>query len=62
MEFPRAFNEERRLGVRLPAFGLRAETRFGEEKAGALRVRSGQAGSRTPLCGKRAGATQWLLA
>src|SRR5258708_22152439 len=42
MEFPRAFNEERRLGVRRLASGLRAETRFGEEKAGGLRVRSGK--------------------
>jgi hypothetical protein len=62
MEFPRAFNEERRLEVRRLAVGLRAEARFGEEKAGALRVRPGQASSRTSICGKRAGATRWLLA
>jgi len=33
MDFPRAFNEERRLGLRRLAGGLRPETRFGEEKA-----------------------------
>src|SRR5258708_37730881 len=42
MEFPRAFNEERRLGVRRLAPGLRAETRFGEEKARGLRVPASQ--------------------
>jgi len=42
MEFPGAFNEEPRLGVRRLAVALRAETRFGEEKAGAFRVRSGR--------------------